>query len=206
MGVKAKVYDVVEIDMRIYILQQMAKDFDFEDHKKMMLKKADDYYTELPYLPMALSRNHIVNHIDPTRVYEEDFWGLKKDKHGRHKWAKVSEAGNEVNWLEYSVSPMPIYFIFDYTSEPQRKLAKEIVEHGDPSIKLVFTGGDVKKANDYLKYPLTYLNKAMIAEYDVHYTPTLIKRGAGSQVNSYKSVRFDIDNLNLEDVLIEISN
>lgn len=205
LGVKARVYDVVEIDMRIYILKMMAKDFDFEDHKKMMLEKADEYYAELPYFPMALSRNKVVNYIDPTRVYEDDFWGLAKDSSGKLRWTKVSKAGDEVNWLKYNATPMPVYFIFDYTSKPQRELAKEIVEHGDPSIKLVFTGGDVKKANEYLKYPLTYLNKTMVSEYDVSYTPTLIKRGTGSNINSYKSVRFDMDNLTLGDVLNEIS-
>lgn len=205
LGVKARVYEISEIDMRIYMLKAMAENFDLEDHKKMMLKKSDEYYSKLPRFPLELSRNHVVNYIDPTKVYEEDFWGLVDGKDGKPRWAKISKAGHEVNWLEYSVSPMPIYFIFDYTSEPQREMAKELVKHGDPAIKLVFTGGDVKQANRYLNYPLTYLNKAMVAEYDVYYTPTLITRGAGKNINHYKSVRFDVDDLTLRNVLDEIS-
>ena len=187
------------------MLTQMAKDFDFEKHKEMLLKKGDEFYANLPKFDLSLSRNKVVSFIDPTRVYEDEFWGVERDlKSGKLRWKKVAEAGKEVNWLEHNPTPMPVYFIFDYDSQVQREIAKQIAESGDERIKLVFTGGDIKSANEFLKYPLTYLNDSMVREYEIYYTPTLIKRGEGVNINNYQNIRFDMDDITFGEVLGEV--
>lgn len=204
LGVKGRLYDVIEIDLRIAIVEEMASKIDMADFKKGLEDSAEQYYRKLPVVEIPLSQKKETVYVDPTRVYEDDFWALEKAPNGKFQWYKAVEAGQEVNWLEHSISPMPTFFIFNYLSLPQRELAKSVIALNDPNIKVVFTGGDVKKANEELGYPLTHLNNALIREYDIKYTPTVVKRGAGEHQYSYRVTRFNMQEVSPEEVVAEI--
>jgi len=200
LGVKGRVYNVDEVDIRIVIMQMIAEKVDIEEHKKEMVKKADEFYRNLPRHELLLSKKKEVTYIDPTKVYEDDYWSLDEN----NKWIKLVKAGDEVNWLEHNPSPMPVFFIFDYQSSIQRELASYIVKLRVPFLKVIFIGGDIKGANDKLGYPLTYLNQTVIDEYDIKYVPLVIKRGRGEFKNLYKKIRFNLDEVTVEEVIAEI--
>jgi hypothetical protein len=183
----------------------MADKIDIDSHNEQIEKKAEDHFKNLPRHQLALSRKDEVVHIDPTRVYEHDFWSSEEDASGNSKWVKSVRAGDEVNWLEYNPSPMPVYFIFDYLSSTQRDLARAIVDLDTPFLKVIFIGGDLKAANEDLKYPLTYLNNTMIREYDIKYTPIVVRRGVGEYRNNYRKRRFNVDEVTIENVIKEIN-
>jgi hypothetical protein len=200
LGVKGKVFDIDEIDIRLVIMEMVSSKLDVEEHQKDMIKKSDNYYRKLPHFDLLLSRKNEVNYIDPTKVYEDDYWSLSED----NKWVKLVESGQEINWLEHTIGSTPIYFVFDYDSEIQREIAKGVVKLKSPFLKVVFIGGDLKKANSDLGFSLTYLNSTLVAEYDIEYTPLVIKRGSGDFKNHFKKTRFNMDEVLLEDVSSEI--
>lgn len=203
LGVKGRIYEVIEIDLRVVIMQMVEERIDLEAHEKERNESAKDYYSKLPIWPLPLSAKHESYFVDPTRVYEEDFWALERLPSGKLKWVKSVEAGKEVNWLEHSESPMPVFFIFDFNSSTQKELAKGLIDSGIPHLKIVFTGGDLVAANEFMGTPLTYLNKSMIDEYDIKYTPSLVRRGAGNYRNRYHVTRFNINEITTDIILKE---
>ena len=199
LGVKAKVFDVIEIDIRIYFIKKMAENLDIEQHKKQLEEAANRYYRTLPRKQLMLSEKAEVKYVDPTRVYESDFWGAQKKPDETFEWVKVVEAGQEVNWLEHSPTPMPIYFIFDSASKPQLDFARELAKVDIPFLSFVFIGGDITSASEFVGRPVTYLNEAMIREYDIQFVPSMVKRGAGDKRNFYHVERFKFDEMRVDE-------
>lgn len=204
LGVKSRVFDIEEIDIRVYIIQQMAARVDLESHKRDMEEAAKKFYKELPRKNLSLSQNNLTKFVDPTRVYGSDFWAAQQNADGTFEWVKAIEAGQEVNWLEHSSSPMPIYFVFDASSKPQMDVARELIAKQIPLLNLVFIGGDVTIVNTQLGASVTYLNDAMIKEYALDYVPSLVRRGVGTYSTYYEVTRFKFDEFSvsqIEDIL-----
>jgi hypothetical protein len=195
-GVKGKLFDIHEIDIRGYFIQAAIDNVDIELLKDELTGKAKDFYSKLPNYNLPISKSFVVNYVDPTKVYEDDFWNVRRDKDGKLVWYKMFESGTEVNWLENNDSPFPVYVIFDFESASQKLFFKEVVGLvTNPYFVPVFTGGDVNLATKYFGRSVTYLNNALINEYDISYTPSLVSRGVGEQKNAYQVVRFDIEDM-----------
>ena len=129
----------------------------------------------------------------------------KRGGGGNYEWFKVSEAGDSVNWLEHDNTEIQKYFIFDPLSIQQVEIAKKISELNSPFISLVMIGGDIIEASNKVGSQVTYLNDSMIREYDLQYTPVVIRRGYGEFRNFYRKVRFNVDEVKIEDVISELS-
>lgn len=199
LGVKGRLFDVIEIDFRAFLIQSAHDNVDMDEIKREMIDDSRKFYRELPNFHLPISKAYVEKFIDPTRVYEDDFWNLKKGANGKFVWYKMVDAGTEVNWLKGNVAPFPIYVVFDFQSSAQKKFFKDVFDLVvNPYFVPVFTGGDISEVNKYFDRPITYLNHALINEYDIEYTPTIVKRGDGSNINNYKVTRFDIEEMSPE--------
>ena len=204
LGTQGKVFKINELDIRIQMIMSLTENLSGEKFKKEAERSANEFYRELPKYPLVNSRAYRVSYIDPTRVYEDAFWSFKENEKGEFKWYQISEPGQEVNWLEHHTGKVQKFYIFDSDSKKQRDIAKIFVDTQNPYLTIVMTGGDLVELSEFLGKPVTYLNDTLMREYDLQYTPVVISRGSGAQNNKYKKVRFNIEDVNYEDVLKEI--
>lgn len=184
---------------------ELNKNLTNDKFQKEAERAAREFYTTLPRFTLAQSRKYKLEHIDPTRVYEDDYWAFDKNKSGKYEWIKLADSGAEVNWLEHYVGEIQRMYIFDPESDEQVKIAKQIAELNNPTISLVMIGGDLEKTVESVGAFVTYLNQSIINEYDLQFTPTVVTRGDGENKNLYRKVRFNIDELKSQKVIDEIT-
>lgn len=204
LGVQGKIFEINELDIRIQMMIELAKNMTSEKFQEEAERVSDEFYSELPRHNLIISRSHKVDYIDPTRVYEDDFWSFKESNNGDYEWYKISEAGTSVNWLEHHNAPMQKFFIFDPLDNRQLEIARQLYSLKNPYLTIVMVGGDIVKVSESVGGPITYLNDDIIREYDLQFTPVVVRRGEGSQINKYKKIRYNTDDVKFEDVLSEI--
>lgn len=204
LGVRGKVFEITEFDIRIQMMMELSNNLSQEEFIKAAENESETFYTELKRHDLVTSRSHQVTHIDPTRVYEDDFWSFKETENGEFEWYKISESGASVNWLEHHQAPMQKFFIFDPNDGRQLEIARKLYELRNPYLTLVVIGGDMRKITEFIGGAVTYLNQDLIREYDLQFVPIVIRRGEGRHVNEYKKIRYNADDVKFEDVLSEV--
>ncbi len=173
LGVKGRVYEVVEPDFRAVVGQQLARAVKPEELEKKKEKALDRYIAKLPSYGLGLRDKPVTRVVDVTQVLARDIWAPELNAQGKIEHRLLGRKGQRIDPFGNGVIPNTAFMFIDGTIPDQVALAKQ-VHAWTPLVYIVLTKGDPRGLADQIDYPVDFIRPELVEMFDLRTVPSFV--------------------------------
>jgi hypothetical protein len=178
LGVQSKVWPITEVDMRIVLMQQMAK-ANLGQKQADLQNSTKNYIKNMPPRNLPLADKSETVYMDPSIQLANDINVPTKNIDGTYSWQTMYHKGEKVNPLQ-SLRPSTAILFFDGSNEEQRAWAAKLASSFENRVMPVdVTGVQFEETAKAFGRPVFYATDQQLERFQVTKTPTLVYPGSG---------------------------
>lgn len=178
LGVQGTVWPIIEIDMRVLIMEQLAK-VNWNNIHQQLKKSAKAYLNNLPKRQAPGVRSTRTRWYNPSITLANNIYAPEKGPHGNYHWVILFRKGTTVNPLSKE-RPTNAMLFFNGHSAAQVAFVKKAVSRFPYQIMPIeATGMSPQPFTLKFHTPVFTETPAMAARFDLRRTPSLLYPGSG---------------------------
>ncbi len=173
LGVKGRVYEIVEPDFRAVVGQQLARAVKPEELEKKKEKALDRYIAKLPNYGLGLRDKPVTKKVDVTQVLSRDIWAPELNAQGKIEHRLVGRKGQRIDPFSNGIIPNTAFLFIDGTIPDQVALAKA-VNTWSPLVYIVLSKGDPRGLASEIDFPVDFIRPELIDMFDLRTVPSFV--------------------------------
>lgn len=178
LGVQGTTWPIIEIDMRVLIMQQVAQ-ANWKGVQKELRASAKNYFHSFPKRNAPGVNETVTRWYDPSFTLKNDIWAPEKNAAGNYQWVVLYHKGMKVNPLAYERPINAMLFFNGHSKAQVAFVAKAIKAYPSKLMLIEATGMDPQPLALKLHVPVFTETQEMAQRFDLSHTPSLLYPGSG---------------------------